>query len=71
MNFLSWNYRGLGNFRAVCVLRDLVKSRKPDFLFLFETLVNKNKISELFLSLDFIDSFVFYYVGRGGGLAVM
>ncbi|XP_074326831.1 uncharacterized protein LOC141664773 [Apium graveolens] len=71
MNFLSWNCRGLGNSRAVRVLRDLVKTRKPDFIFLSETLVSSVKISELCLSLGFVHNFVVDCVGRGGGLAVM
>ncbi|XP_074352031.1 uncharacterized protein LOC141691191 [Apium graveolens] len=71
MNFLSWNCRGLGNSRAVRVLRDLVKTRKPDFIFLSETLVSSIKISELCLSLGFVHNFAVDCVGRGGGLAVM
>lgn len=71
MNFLSWNCRGLGNSRAVRVLRDVVKTRKPDFLFLSETLVRSDKIKTLCSSLGFVHSFAVDCIGRSGGLAVM
>ncbi|XP_074376806.1 uncharacterized protein LOC141718321 [Apium graveolens] len=71
MNYISWNCRGLGNPRAVRVLRDLVKSRKPDFLFLSETLSFSSRINELCSSLGFMHSFAVDRVGRGGGLAIM
>ena len=71
MNFLSWNCRGLGNARAVRVLRDVVKSRKPDLLFLSETLVCSDKINDLCHKLGFVDCFNIDCIGRSGGLAVM
>lgn len=71
MNYLSWNSRGLGNSRAVRVLRDLVKTHKPDLLFLSETLVNGNKIRELSGNLGFADYFSVDRIGRGGGLALL
>ncbi|XP_074352672.1 uncharacterized protein LOC141691818 [Apium graveolens] len=71
MNFLSWNCRGLGNSRAVRVLRDLVKTRKPDFLFLSETRVYSNKIMELSSSFGFANNYVVDCIGRAGGLAIM
>ena len=46
MNYLSWNCRGLGNPHTVCALGDLIRSRKPDFLFLSETIFKTNKIEE-------------------------
>lgn len=38
MIYLSWNCWGLGNSRTVRILGDLVKSRKPEFLFLYKRL---------------------------------
>lgn len=70
MMMLSWNYRGLGNYRTVRVLRDLVKSRKPNFLFLSETITVSNKIKELCVQLVFFHYFSVDIVDRGGGLAI-
>lgn len=47
MILTGWNCREVGNPRSVRCLRDLVKSRHPDFLFLSETLTDGNKISDL------------------------
>lgn len=41
MSCFSWNCRGLGNPRAVLTLRELVKTHKVDFVFLFETLAHQ------------------------------
>ena len=70
MNLLSWNCRGLGNPRAIRVLSDLVKCRKPDFLFLTETFSNANKIEALRLKFSFSQCFSVDCVGHSGGLAV-
>lgn len=43
MSGLSWNCRGLRNVRAT---GDLVKSHKPDVLFLAETLGINNKLKK-------------------------
>lgn len=61
----------MGNSRAVRCLRDLVKIRHPDFIFLSETLVNAEKIKEISVSLGFCNNFAVDNVGRGGGLAIM
>lgn len=57
MNSLFWNCQGLGNSRTVRILGDLVRTRKPDFLFLYETLVGSNKINKLCSKLSFNDCF--------------
>lgn len=66
MNHLSWNCRRLGNSRAVRVLSDLVKDRKPDFLYLSETFVLNNTIKELSLNLGFASYFAVDCIGRAG-----
>lgn len=68
---LSWNCRGLGNARSVRILGDLTKSRKPDFLFLSETLVGGTKIKKLCSKFGFSDCFAVDNIGHSGGLAVM
>ena len=71
MSCLSWNYRGLGNSRAVCSLCDLVKSHRPRILFLMETLVHEMKIEELRIKLGFSGKFVVNSIGHSGGLAML
>lgn len=71
MKLLSWNYRGLGNARAVRILGDLVKSHNPSLLFLSETLVMSNVIADLCKKLGFCHFFTVDAIGRRGGLAVL
>lgn len=71
MYLLSWNCRGVGNLRIVRILRDLIKSLNPTFIFLSETLVEKTVIAKFCSKLGFADFFVVDRVGRGGGLAVL
>lgn len=71
MNAIAWNCRGLGNARAVRSLRDLVKSRKPNILFLIETLSKEDRIKHLCSSLGFEIFFPVDSCGRSGGLALL
>lgn len=71
MNIIGRNCRGLGNPLLVRCLRDMVKSRHPNFLFLSETLVQSNTIKELSDLLGFTNSYAVDKVGQGWGLAVM
>lgn len=50
------------------MLKEIVKSQKPDILFLSETLADSNKIEALALKLGFINSFSVSRKGRCGGL---
>lgn len=70
MNVVSWNCRGLGNSHAVRVLRDVIKSHKPDILFLMETLSNKEKINVMCDKLGFDNHLAVECVGRSGGVAL-
>lgn len=58
MNYLGWNCLELGNPRTVRCLRDLIKTRHLDLVFLSETLVNAEKFKELSIMLGFSDNFV-------------
>lgn len=71
MNYLSWNCRGLGNPRTVCVLHDLIKDRKPVFVFLSETISTSNKIESFRIKFGFDQCFSVDRIGRSGGLVVM
>ena len=71
MSILSWNCRGLGQPRTVQVLTDLVKHKKPSFVFLMETLCYRNQLEFLKNKLNFENMFVVDRVGRSGGLALL
>lgn len=65
MNLLSWNCRGLGNPRTVQILGDVVKSLKPNFLFLFETKLNGDRVMELCKLYGFDECFAVNKEGQG------
>lgn len=71
MNLLSWNCRGLGSPRAIRILKDLIKTHNPNFVFLSETLVEVKDMSEITNKLGFENSYAVNRVGRGGGLAIL
>lgn len=71
MKILSWNCRGLGNSRAVRALGDLVKSRKPNILFLIETLSTSDRIKKLSSKLGYDNVWIIDCIGRSGGLALL
>lgn len=60
----------MGNSCAVRILGDFIRSHKPDFLFLSETLVTSNKIATLCSKFHFHNSFAVDCNGRSGGLAI-
>ncbi|CAN0839535.1 hypothetical protein LINGRAHAP2_LOCUS2597 [Linum grandiflorum] len=71
MIILAWNYRGLGNRRAVQTLGELVKVYQPDVVFLSETLVSSQKMEEIRVSLKFKGCFSAAARGRSGGLSML
>ena len=70
MSCLSWNCRGLGHPRTVQVLLDLVRTKKPEFIFLMEILCSKETLENLKFKLGFGNLFNVDKVGRSGGLAL-
>lgn len=68
MIILSWNCRGLGHPAAVPFLCGLVNARRPDVIFLSETLSHSTRIEGIRtrLSYDSVNC-----VGRSGGLCVL
>ena len=70
MTCLSWNCRGLGNPRTVQVLRDLILSKRPKFVFLMETLVDKGKVEVIKEMIKYEGCCVVDNVGHSGGLAM-
>jgi exonuclease III len=70
MIILSWNCRGLGNFRTIHDLRRMVKEKKPNLVFLMETKLQKSKMEGIRIKLGFDSMFVVDCVGKGGCLAL-
>lgn len=68
MKIFSWNCRGLGNASAVRALCELIKTHKPDVVFLFETLVCARRIEEIRIRIGFAACFAVDCVGRSGGI---
>lgn len=60
----------MGNARAVHALEDVVKSQKPNIMFLIETLSIKEKINKLVRKLGYENCWVVDSCGRSGGLAM-
>ncbi|XP_074360471.1 uncharacterized protein LOC141700659 [Apium graveolens] len=71
MNAISWNCRGLGNSRAVRALRDVIKSLRPNIVFLMETLSKTERIKHLCSKLGFDNYWAVDCVGRSGGVAML
>lgn len=71
MSFLVWNCRGLGSPSTVPNLKYLVRTYKPEGIFLSETMTALNKIEDLKYILSFDSCFMVDRIGRGGGLAFL
>ncbi|KAM6543985.1 hypothetical protein CsatB_008432 [Cannabis sativa] len=71
MNAISWNCCGLGNPRAIQFLIDLCVQKKPNFIFLCETLCNNDTVDRLKVRLGFENSFSVPAQGRKGGIAFL
>ena len=70
MSLINWNCRRLGNPWTIHDLSQMVKEKKPSFLFLIETISSKKLIEGLRVQLGFEGLFVVEPVGRSGGLAL-
>lgn len=71
MSSLSWNCQGLGLPWKVRFLMDVVRQEKPTFVFLCETLTNKEKMDWIRMKLGFEGMVVVESRGRSGGLALL
>ncbi|XP_019170410.1 PREDICTED: uncharacterized protein LOC109165884 [Ipomoea nil] len=71
MSTLSWNCRGLGNPRTVREIEDIVSRKKPDFVFLMETKVNRDHAERLRVKLGFEGLFNVDNSGLSGGMAML
>uniref|UniRef100_A0A803PR19 Reverse transcriptase domain-containing protein n=1 Tax=Cannabis sativa TaxID=3483 RepID=A0A803PR19_CANSA len=71
MSVLSWNCRGLGNTWTFRFLVDLVIQKKPNFLFLCETLSNNIVLERLRVKLGFEGLYSVDSRGHSGGVAML
>jgi exonuclease III len=71
MSILSWNCRGLENFRTVWDLCRLVEEKRPKLIFLMETKLQSHRVEGIKLRVGFHNVFVVDSVGKSGGLALM
>jgi len=71
MILLSWNCRELGHLRKVRDLHQMVKERRPTFVFLMENICSKQYMDNIRKRLGFDNFFAVDPVGRSGGLALL
>lgn len=62
---------GLENVQEVRALGDLIRSHKPNLLFLVENLANGERIKQLSLKFGFVNYWSVNCVGRSGGLLLL
>lgn len=70
MKLIAWNCRGMGRGAAVRFLRSLVRSQRPDLLFLCETKIKAPILQVKLLRLGFPSLCQVPLVGTKGGLVV-
>ena len=70
MSNLSWNCRGLGNPRGIQFLKDIIIHKKPNFVFLCETLCIVVRIDQVKRLLDFDCCLSVDAIGHSGGLSM-
>lgn len=68
---ISWNCRGLGHLLAIPSLCELVRVHRPHFIFLCETLAQRQRIEEVRVRLNFEGCFSIDCVGRSGGICML
>lgn len=68
---LNWNCRGLGQAAIVPTVCELIRARRPDIIFLFETLSFDVRLEALRVKLRFSSYFSIDCLGRSGGLAIL
>ncbi|CAN0920895.1 hypothetical protein LINGRAHAP2_LOCUS32319 [Linum grandiflorum] len=71
MIVLIWNCQGLGNPCAASVLGELVKTHRPNVVFLSETQVDNSRMEEIRILLKFEECFLVPARGHSGGLSLL
>lgn len=68
---IAWNVRGAMHESGKLFIKELIRSKKPEFIFLFETRCQYAQASFFWNSLGFTSSFVAEANGFSGGIWVM
>ena len=68
MNLLCWNYRGLGNLLTGQELEDLIRAKDPSVMFLAKTWLDKARLKDIKVRLNFGGMIEVCRDTRGGGL---
>lgn len=71
MSVLSWNCHGIGTSWASQFLKDLVSQKKPNIIFLRETLSKQDQLEKIKKYLGFEGLLVIDCQGQSGGLALI
>ena len=71
MSALSWNCRGLRNLRTVRALQEVIASEDPSLVFLMETKLSKEDMTNKKYTLGFTEGLVVGSIGSKGGLALL
>lgn len=71
MSTLSWNCRGFGTPWAVQFLREIILQKKPNIVFLCETLCKQDLVEKVRNDLGFEGAFSVDVQGRSGGIALL
>jgi exonuclease III len=68
MKILAWNCGGLALAPTICVLRAIIRSHRPDLIFMFETKVPSSRFRFSLHGLGFVDMLEVPPVGSRGGI---
>ena len=71
MRCIAWNYRGLGNPRAIRALCELVRKEVPHVMFLSETKLHESKLDTIRRKCSMTGCFGVNVEGMSGGLVIM
>lgn len=68
MKLLSWNCQGLANTATVKTIKNWCWRYRPDFVFVMESMITREKLDKIRLSCGFDYGFCVSNVGNSGGL---
>lgn len=71
MSILSWNCYGLDNPQNIQFLKDLIIQKRPNFIFLCETICKKDVVEKVRMEIGFEGMVVFDAHGHSGGVALL